>query len=51
MTVGVTEGSIIANIITAHMTNMKTTSVADQDIIIGIAMPPPIDIEDDLSPR
>ena len=36
MTVGVTEGSIIANIITAHITNMKTASMTDHDIIAGI---------------
>ena len=47
MTVGVTEGSIIANILTAHMRNMKTKSAPDHAIIIGVAMLPPNDAEGD----
>lgn len=51
ITVGVTEGNIIANIMTAHITNIKTKSNADHASIIGIAIPSPIDMEGDLSPR
>ena len=40
MTVGVTEGSIIATIITAHMTNMKANSAADHVVMAGAAIPP-----------
>ena len=36
MTVGVTEGSIIANIMTAHITNMKTKSDPDHAIPTGV---------------
>jgi hypothetical protein len=43
MTVGVTDGSIMANIITAHMINMKMTSAVDHCIIFGIAIVPAID--------
>ena len=51
ITVGVTDGSIIANIITAHMTNMKTKSAADHAIIFGIAMLLLSDVVGELNPR
>ena len=38
ITVGVTEGSIMANIMTAHITSMKRKSTALQGAISGIAM-------------
>ena len=36
-TIGVADGSIIATIITVHMTNMKTTSFRLQDWVLGMA--------------
>ena len=44
MTVGVTEGSIIANIMIAHMTNMNKTSAVDHCMTVGIVIWP---IKDD----
>jgi hypothetical protein len=50
MTVGVTDGSIIANIITAHIASMKIKSVADHAKVMGYAKTS-IDLEDDPWPR
>jgi hypothetical protein len=41
-TIGVAEGTIMATIITAHMTNMRTKSTAPQDCIWGIAISIPM---------
>ena len=47
----VTDGSIIANIITAHMTSMKAKSATDQVVIDGMDMPEPAISEEAAYPR